>query len=123
MAGPRLTATVPILRSFDEQLAKDFYLRYLGFSLLFEHRFAPAMPLYFAVRRGTCELHLSEHHGDATPGSAVRIETGGLVALHAEVSERGHPGTMPGLEVQPWGFREMAVIDPFGNRLVFCESL
>ena len=47
-------------------------LRYLGFEVLFEHRFGPDMPLYLGIRRGGCELHMSEHHGDETPGSAVR---------------------------------------------------
>ncbi len=62
-----MSAAVPVLRSFDEAKAKDFCLRYLGFELGFEHRFAPDMPLYFEIRAGDCVLHISEHHGDATP--------------------------------------------------------
>jgi Glyoxalase superfamily protein len=31
-------------------------------------------------------LHLSEHHGDATPGAALRIPTDALDELHREVT-------------------------------------
>ena len=68
-----LGAPVPILRSFDAARTKAFYLGFLGFKPVFEHRFEPDMPLYMGVRRGDCVLHLSEHHGDGTPGAAVRI--------------------------------------------------
>ena len=40
----------PILRSFDEARARDFYVRYLGFEVLFEHRFEPGLPLYLGLR-------------------------------------------------------------------------
>ncbi|MBV7377791.1 glyoxalase superfamily protein [Maritimibacter dapengensis] len=114
---------VPILRSFDEREARDFYLRYLGFTVVFEHRFGPDMPLYMSVKRGACELHLSEHHGDATPGGAVRIEVSDIEALHAEITERGHPRLRPGIADQTWGAREVMLTDPFGNRVVFWQSL
>ena len=123
MTGAVLSGSVPILRSFDATLARDFYLRFLGFELVFEHRFGPDMPLYMAVRRDGCELHLSEHHGDATPGAAIRIATKYLAAFLVEVTERGHPNARPSLVEQPWRFREMKLTDPFGNRLIFCEPL
>ena len=116
-----MKAPVPILRSFSEAEARAFYVDWLGFAVLFEHRFAPDMPLYMAVVRGDCELHVSEHHGDATPGSAVRIEVAALDTLHAELVARGHKRLRPAVETMPWGFREMRLTDPFGNRLVFCE--
>src|SRR5689334_13353243 len=63
----------PILRSFDEKRAKDFYLHFLGFELVFEHRFEEWAPLYMSVKKGDCVLHLSEHYGDGCPGAALRI--------------------------------------------------
>lgn len=113
---------VPILRSFDEAQARDFYLRYLGFELVFEHRFAPDMPLYMGLRRGGCELHVSEHHGDATPGSAVRIEVADVDAYLAEHAARGHPRLRPCAGDQPWGSREVTLTDPFGNRVIFWQD-
>ncbi|MBI1385539.1 MAG: VOC family protein [Rhizobiales bacterium] len=113
-----LAPPVPVLRSFDEAAAKAFYCDYLGFRLDWEHRFEPALPLYMQISRGACVLHLSEHHGDATPGSALRIEVADIDALHRELSAKGYRNARPGICEQPWG-RDMPVTDPFGNRLVF----
>jgi len=121
MTGIR--AIVPILRSFDEGQARDFYLRYLGFDIVFEHRFGPDMPLYMGVALAGFEVHLSEHHGDATPGSALRIEMADVGAYHAALRERGHPRANPGIQDQEWGWREVSVTDPSGNRLIFCSPL
>ena len=66
-------------------------------------------------------LHLTEHHGDATPGSAVFVPMRGVDDFHAEVSARRYADLRPGVEDLPWG-RVMAVIDPFGNRLSFCQA-
>ena len=62
--------TTPILRIFDEIKAVEFYVDFLGFKIDWQHRFEPNFPLYLQVSRGDCVLHLSEHHGDSTPGSA-----------------------------------------------------
>ena len=48
-------APTPILRSFDEARAKAFYLDFLGFELMFEHRFEPGLPLYMGVRKGDAD--------------------------------------------------------------------
>ena len=121
--SPTLSAPVPILRSFSEREARDFYLRYLGFKVVWEHRFAPHMPLYMEVARGGCTLHLSEHHGDTTPGIRIRVPVDEVAALLDEISVRSHPRMNPGLQDQPWGAREMTVIDPFSNRLTFWSPL
>jgi hypothetical protein len=41
----------PILRSFDEAKAREFYLDWLGFTVDWEHRFEPELPLYQQVSR------------------------------------------------------------------------
>ena len=120
---PSLSAAVPILRSFDETKAKDFYLGYLGFELGFERRFAPDMPLDFEISCGDCVLHISEHHGDATPGARIRIEVPDLGAYHAEITASGHPNARPGMCDQPWGNREMNIADPFGNTMTFWKPV
>jgi uncharacterized glyoxalase superfamily protein PhnB len=116
-----LTSPVPVLRSFDEAKAKAFYLDFLGFQLDWEYRHADGMPLYCQVSRGDCVLHLSEHHGDCTPGAALRIRVDGLAALAAELIAKDDANARPGIEPMPWGTRDMQVTDPFGNRLVFFE--
>jgi uncharacterized glyoxalase superfamily protein PhnB len=115
--------TTPILRIFDEAKARDFYLAYLGFTVVFEHRFEPGLPLYMGVRRGDCTLHLSEHHGDASPGAAMRIAVTDIDALCAELSGKGYRYARPTVEAMPWGTRDMTLADPFGNRLTFTSAI
>jgi uncharacterized glyoxalase superfamily protein PhnB len=117
-----LGGPTPILRVFDEEKAKAFYLGFLGFAVTWEHRFEPGFPLYLEVVRGGCVLHLSEHHGDATPGAALRVPVSDLDAFHAELAAQSYPYARPSIEAKPWGTRDMAVTDPFGNRLVFTEA-
>jgi len=111
---------IPILRIFDEAKAREFYVDFLGFRVDWEHRFEPGLPLYLQVSRQDCLLHLSEHHGDATPGSALRIRVQELDALHAELTTHLYKNARPGIVEQPWG-RDLTVTDPFGNRLVFTQ--
>ena len=68
-AGVGLQPAVPILRIFSVDRAKEFYLDFLGFTLDWEHRFESDLPLYAQVSRSGLTLHLSEHHGDGSPGS------------------------------------------------------
>ena len=116
-----MTRPIPILRIFDVAKALEFYRDFLGFAVDWEHRFEPGLPLYCQVSRGGCVLHLSEHHGDATPGSALRIEVGDVDAFAAELRAKDYGYARPGVEQQPWGMAECRVTDPFGNRLVFCQ--
>ena len=119
-----LSAPVPILRIFDADEARDFYLRYLGFELGFEHRTNPPDgPLYLELRRGACVLHLTQHHGDCAPFARLRIALPDLDAFLAELHERGHPRMNPGVETAPWGERYTTIIDPFSNRLTFWTPL
>jgi uncharacterized glyoxalase superfamily protein PhnB len=110
---------VPILRMFDTAIARSFYVDHLGFSVDFEHRFDADAPLYLALSRGACKIHLSEHYGDASPGAAVRIGVCDIDALHCELTAHAHPYSRPAIELMPWDSREMKITDPFGNRLTF----
>ena len=70
--------TCPIMRIFDEAVAREFYLRSLGFRLDREYRFGENFPLYAQVSRAGLTLHLRGHHGDATPRiDGVRPDAGG----------------------------------------------
>jgi uncharacterized glyoxalase superfamily protein PhnB len=118
-----LTGVTPILRSFDEAKAREFYLDYLGFRVLFEHRFEPQLPLYMGIARDGVELHLSEHHGDASPGASLRIAVADIDALQAELAAKAYRHARPQVETMPWGTRDMTVTDPFGNRLTFTHAI
>ncbi|KRA00335.1 bleomycin resistance protein [Mesorhizobium sp. Root157] len=119
---PELGTVTPILRMFDIAKAREFYLDFLGFQIDFEHRFSDKAPLYLGIVRDGCVLHLSEHHGDGSPGAAVRIEVADIDGLHQELIARLYAYARPGLEHTPWNTREITVIDPFGNRLTFFET-
>ena len=112
-------APIPIHRIFDEAKAREFYLDYLGFSVDWEHRFEPGTPLYMQVRLGDCVLHLSEHSGDATPGSTCRIAVADLRGYHAQLQATQYKYARPAIQRQPWGLDEMTIADNFGNKLIF----
>ena len=116
--GMTFQAPISVLRMFDVAMARAFYCDYLGFAVTFEHRFAPDLPLYMGLERGACRLHLSEHHGDATPGSTVRIGVENIDAMAAELAAKAYKYLRPGIQDQPWGLRELTLTDPFGNRIV-----
>lgn len=119
-AAPLFTQTAPVLRSFDAGLARAFYLDYLSFAVDWEHRFEPTLPLYMQISRAGLVLHLSEHHGDASPGACVFVRMTGLVAFHAELLGKKYAALRPGIERKDWG-QEMVLTDPFMNHLRFCE--
>ncbi|RTL72650.1 MAG: VOC family protein [Hyphomicrobiales bacterium] len=114
---------VPVLRIFDETKAREFWLGFMGFTLDWEHRFDANAPLYMQVSRGPVTLHLSEHHGDGTPGSNVIVRMRGLDAFNAELLAKQYKYMRPGIEERPWGMRDMTVIDPFQNRICFSEPM
>ena len=118
--GPRFTHSIPVLRSLDERKCRAFYCHLLGFDVDFEHRFEPHLPLYLGLKRDTVQLHLSEHRGDAVTGSAIFVWMTGVDAYRRELVASGAGFTVPEIVEQPWG-RELGLVDPFGNRLRFCE--
>jgi catechol 2,3-dioxygenase-like lactoylglutathione lyase family enzyme len=118
----RVVQAVPILRIFDVAKAKEFYVDFLGFSIDWEHRFEPDLPLYMQVSLGGLVLHLSEHHGDASPGSTVFVRVKGLAEYHAGLLAKRYRYLRPGIERGTDGSLCVEVLDPFGNRLRFDES-
>lgn len=122
---PQLGSVTPILRSFDEAKARDFYVDFLGFEIEFEHRFSENAPLYLGLRHGDCRLHVSEHYNDSSPGVAVRIAADDVVAYMRELNAKKHKYCGPGTEqreLTPWGTIEATIADPFGNQLIFWQE-
>lgn len=112
---------IPILRMFDEAKAREFYLDFLGFSVEFEHRFEADLPLYLGIGRAGLQLHLSEHHGDASPGSTVFVPMHNIQLLRDELLGKRYGYGRPEIVQQGWG-QVLEVHDPFGNRIRFCQS-
>jgi uncharacterized glyoxalase superfamily protein PhnB len=114
---------IPVLRMFDVAKAREFYLDYLGFTVEFEHRFNENAPLFMGVSRDGLTLFLSEHHGDGTPGSHVVVQVEGIDELHRELAAKHYRYMNPSIQTQEWGTREVMVVDPFNNRLIFSERI
>jgi catechol 2,3-dioxygenase-like lactoylglutathione lyase family enzyme len=114
---------VPTFRIFSLEKAREFYLDFLGFKVDWEHRFEPDAPVYMQVSHGGLEFHLSEHHGDGTPGSTAYVYTTGVEDLHRELIGKKYRHNRPGLQKQDWGMLEVQVVDPFNNRITFGEPI
>lgn len=86
-----------------------------------EHRFGANFPLYAQVSRSSASVHLSEHHGDGTPGSVVWIAVGDIKALHAELAGKDYRYAKPGCPEDGPGGLGFELADPFGNTLRFAQ--
>jgi ribosomal-protein-alanine N-acetyltransferase len=119
--SPRTVQVIPILRIFSVEKAREFYLDYAGFHLDWEHRFEPGLPVYIQVSREGLVLHLSEHHGDGSPGTRFQVTYQGVRELHAELSAKKYNYWRPGLTETFWGTDQLNLLDPFGNKISLCE--
>lgn len=117
----------PILRIFDYDKAIEFYVNWLGFKIDWEHEFEPGTtPKYIQVSLGDIVLHLSEHHGDGSPGTHINIDDfKGLAEYNKVLKDKKYKYGRPGLETPDWNPKtiNMTVHDPFGNQLIFGEEL
>ncbi|PSR68869.1 glyoxalase/bleomycin resistance/extradiol dioxygenase family protein [Nocardia sp. MDA0666] len=114
-------APIPVLRIYDIEKAYEFYRDFLGFAVDWEHRFEPNFPLYAQVSRSGARLHLSEHHGDGTPGSVVWIAVDDIDTWQSELAATDYRFAKPGRPADGPGGRGFAVTDPFGNILRFAQ--
>ena len=111
--GSGVHATVPVLASLNLAETLQFYTARLGFAALLER------DNYLILQRDGCELHFwpcNDRHIAENTSCYVRGDT---AALHADFTARGLQLAPP--VVQPWGMKEMYVIDPHGNLLKFGE--
>jgi catechol 2,3-dioxygenase-like lactoylglutathione lyase family enzyme len=115
--------TIPVLRIFDYQKAIEFYIGWLGFEIVWEHHFEENTPVYMEVKKGDLTLHLSEHHGDGTPGTHVFIWGTGLKEFHQQLIAKKYKYNRPGIEQAFYGAWNVVVNDPFNNKISFNERV
>lgn len=111
------------MRIFDYEKALEFYIHWSGFQVDWEYK-EEATPVYLQVSMGGIVLHLSEHHGDSTPGARVFIDNfSNLVSYHQELLDKNYKYNRPGITIPFYDAKalEVTVNDPFGNRLTFVE--
>lgn len=107
----------PMVVVSDIAVANAYYREALGFDIEFT---SDAFTALSSGGPGACSIHL----GLGEPvqhGGHVKIGTSDVDALHADLQARGAE-IVGGVVDQPWGDREFVVLDPDGNRLVFCEG-
>jgi len=98
---------VPVLHVADAAAAVAWYER-LGFTEQWVHRFEPGCPAFVSIARDQARLFLSEHRGDARPGTLVHLFVSDVDAVVAEFGRLdGEP---------PYGC-ELELRDLDGNRL------
>ena len=110
-----IQATVPVLASLDLDESRAFYKTFLGFHALLQ------APDYLIVERDGAQLHFwlcPERH--VAENTSCYVRTGDCQALYQEFSQRGLLLQAPVL--QPWGMKELYVIDAHGNLLKFGEQ-
>jgi mannose-6-phosphate isomerase-like protein (cupin superfamily) len=101
-------AVVPILRVKDVAAAVEWYER-LGFHMVGEaHRFFPGAPAFATIAREPVYLYLSEHEGDAPPGTLVYLWRDDVDELAEALGVH--------IDDNPWA-RDIEIRDPDGNRL------
>ena len=115
----------PIFRIFDYDKAIEFYIGWLGFTIDWEHEFEPGTtPKYLQISLRDIIIHLSEHHGDGSPGSHINIDDfENLADYNRQLKDKKYKYGRPGLEIPEWNEKviNMTVHDPFGNRITFGE--
>ena len=67
-------------------------------------------------------LHLSEHHGDGTPGSRAIVACEDVRLYHKELIDKKYKYNRPALQETDWDTLDVMVDDPFGNKLIFSQG-
>jgi uncharacterized glyoxalase superfamily protein PhnB len=118
----KVKKVIPVLRIFDYKKAIEFYVEWLGFKINWEHTFEDNTPVYLEIEKDGLIIHLSEHHGDGTPGTNVFVWCDGVKEFHKEIINKKYKYNKPGLEKTFYGSLAVKVIDPFHNQIIFNEK-
>lgn len=118
----KIEKVIPVLRIFDYKKAIEFYIDWLGFKINREPTFDENTPVYLEIEKDGLVIHLSEHHGDGTPGTNVFVWVEGIEEFHKEMINKKYKYNKPGLEKTFYGALAVKVIDPFHNQIIFNEK-
>ncbi len=106
----------PQLRMTDWDRTQKFYVDGLGFTVDWEHRFEPHLPVFAQLTRDGRSLFLSGHRGDGQLGGAAYFFVPDVDAWYRDYMARGVRPPEPPQDSE-YQVRQMTVIDPDGNRL------
>ena len=111
----KLTRTVPVLPCRDLEETTAFY-KQLGFTV------ARPAEKYLIVERDEAEIHFSLTSGFEAPARiGCYVVTTDVDNLYADFVLRGVEADPP-IE-QPWGLKELYVVDPSGNLVWFAQEM
>ncbi|MGO4911807.1 glyoxalase superfamily protein [Leeuwenhoekiella sp. W20_SRS_FM14] len=121
-----LTQITPVLYVSDVLEALEFYLKKLGFDLVFidEER----NPNYAGIRRNKITIHfkrfnLNQFYDNSKNSTIIRIHVQTIEKLFKEYRLMGVFNNHTSLEEKPWGSLEFTIYDPFKNELVFYQMI
>ena len=107
---------VPALRITDYDRSKAFYVDGLGFTIDWEHRFEPHLPVFLQITRDDMTFYLSQHAGDCQVGGLIHVFVPDVDAWFREFRRKALPIHEPPANSLP-GLRTMTLIDPDGNQI------
>ena len=113
---------IPILRVLNAAMRFPFYTQGLGFTIDWEYRHEPNLPVFARLSREGQSIFLTEHEGDCQVGGAVYFWVPNVDACYGSFNAGGHVHTPPPFDTA-WGTRELKVVDPDGNTLTFSTEL
>jgi catechol 2,3-dioxygenase-like lactoylglutathione lyase family enzyme len=107
---------IPILRVDNLKAAQRYYTEKLGFQVMWEHGEPPD---FGEVKRGESAFFMCQRCQGQTPSWSF-IFVDDVDKLHRELASRGaRIARAP--ENEPWGLREMHVVDEDGNVIRFAS--
>jgi uncharacterized glyoxalase superfamily protein PhnB len=118
-----MEVAIPHLRILDYEEAVAFYVGAFGFSIDFEWRNEPGLPVYMGIRRGGLVVHLSEYEASRPPGQGrgMTLSVPEADAWYQDLKQKGVRFERE-VHTQPWGARDFIVHDPFDNVIVVSSS-
>ncbi len=119
-AAVSLSQVIPVLRVASRQAAREFYVDVLGFKFDWGGEAGAERGFYAQISRTDLQLHLTT---DSPPqaGADVYFRMEGIDALYGEVKAKLASARPLAIQGTFYDARELAIEDPFGNRLRFVE--
>jgi hypothetical protein len=118
MSSPRLLLAIPILPVLSIEETLEFFESRLGFNRHIDS------DDYAGVERDGLQIHFWLCTDPELPKrSSCRLNVAGVDALYERWVRERVVREGEGPREQPWGFREITVVDPSGNCVVFAEEI
>lgn len=119
-AAVSLNQVIPVLRVASREAAREFYVDVLGFKFDWGDEADAERGFYAQISRTDLQLHLTTD-GPPQAGADVYFRMAGIDALFREVKAKFAAARPLAIRDTFYDARELAIEDPFGNRLRFVE--